>query len=138
MSVPAIFKAILHEPPINWEKQVAKCEWYHKGDHVCGITVWKRLPLVVTEMICKCNKNYYERVASISAKGGSLGTYCLDCGKPLICCIHRSYFTCESCYSFFTYDWREIEVVPKNLLCKDCDVPVTRLVNRRAGGVSFS
>lgn len=133
------FQAILHEPPINWEKQVTQCEYYH-GDssHNCGIAVWKELPLLVTEMICKCNKNYYEHFASISAKGGSLGTYCLDCGFPSICSINRNYYSCEECNKFFTYDWRTIEYVPPVKLCKDCDVPVTTL--RRSGStrVSFS
>lgn len=133
------FQAILHEPPINWEKQIAQCKWYH-GDteHVCGITVWEGLPLLVTEMICKCDISYHTDKASISAKGGSLGTYCTHCGLPTICSISRNYFTCEECNKFFTYNWAEIDRVPAVKLCKDCDVPVTRLFRSPPTGIKFS
>lgn len=141
MEMPKIFKEALHEQPHDWKQMVARCDYYHnnKGDTCgCGIGAWRRLPTAVTEMICKCNKSYTERVGSLSAKGGRIGTYCLDCGMPQLTSIGNNYFTCEECSKYFTYNWAELDKVPAVKLCKDCDVPVTRLFRNPPTGIKFS
>ena len=137
----------LHNEPITFAKQVAQCEYYHKGDHVCGVTVFKSLPAYVTSyLVCKCEVDYRENWETFGRIGiKCFGGFCTLCGKPRPFALHRMFFTCEGCYKFFTYDFRKfpdrkwndwIQWPLPNILCEACDVPVTSV--KRTGGISFS
>ena len=114
----------------------------------CGEAVFKRLPLLVTELACTCERDWRERTRPISEIGvRNSGTHCLDCGKPTRYSIAYHHFICEGCESYFTFNYNDfppapygsVSWPPKNLLCKACDINVPHPISRRRrSAISFS
>ena len=126
-----------------------KCPHNNPDTCMCGGAVYRRLPLHVTELRCKCEEPTWRSYSRIGI--ASIGYHCSTCGKPHPFTLVNHHWTCDGCGKYFTQDYRTFPEVPdpgpissgawkpkdpKYLLCKECDVPVA-LPRRRGTRIRF-
>jgi hypothetical protein len=128
---------------------------HNNDDCNCGEAVFNRLPTIVTELRCQCPDPKWVSFWNVGIK--SIGYYCLHCGKPHRNALVNHYFKCEQCESYYTLDYRQLDLAvednlnrpqgsplwlawpPRYYLCGRCDPDVkAALLRHSASGVRFS
>lgn len=144
---PRLRRSSMPRHPSNNNRPTKTCaEMGHKNPDrcMCGAGVYRRLPLLVTELRCKCDNPEWSSLFKLGIQKGS-ATICLTCGLLHCYSLSVNFYVCDGCDNYFTPDFLNWPVgrtspKPKYLLCKKCDVNVPSAVSRRRqrSGIRFN